>query len=194
MRLGLIDCNGQKKESGYIMGTKIGWWMDKLLWSRIIKLFYGGWCEGGWYHVKTFLIWQKIFRINGEVPWYVHPSSHVSNWDKIKMKEKCHPGISIGNYIQAGNGIVLGRRLLIGPNVGLISANHSRDRRSGWDKAPPIRIGDNVWIGMNSVILPGVKIGKNVVIGANSIVTKDIPDDCTVAGRPCEVIKNQKTD
>ena len=50
-------------------------------------------------------------------------------------------------------------------------------------------IGDNVWIGGNTVILPGVHIGSNTVIGAGSVVTKDIPDWVIAAGNPCRVIR-----
>ena len=52
-----------------------------------------------------------------------------------------------------------------------------------------ITIGNNVWIGGNSVICPGVTIGDNVVIGAGSVVTKDIPDWSVAAGNPCRVIR-----
>lgn len=50
-------------------------------------------------------------------------------------------------------------------------------------------IGDNVWIGGNTVVVPGVHIGSNVVIGAGSVVTKDIPDWSVAAGNPCRVIR-----
>ena len=53
----------------------------------------------------------------------------------------------------------------------------------------PITIGNNVWIGMNSVILPGVDIGHGVVIGSGSIVTKTIPDYEIWAGNPARRIK-----
>jgi serine acetyltransferase len=46
-----------------------------------------------------------------------------------------------------------------------------------------------VWIGGNSVILPGVHIGDNTVIGAGSVVTRDIPDWCVAAGNPCRVLR-----
>lgn len=51
-----------------------------------------------------------------------------------------------------------------------------------------VRIGDNVFIGMNSTILKGVTIGSNVVIGANSLVNKDVPDNCVVVGNPQRVV------
>ena len=53
----------------------------------------------------------------------------------------------------------------------------------------PIIVGNNVYIGEVSLILPGVNIGNNVVIGARSVVTKDIPDNSVAAGVPCRVIK-----
>lgn len=51
-----------------------------------------------------------------------------------------------------------------------------------------IEIGDNVMIGMGTIILPNVKIGTNVIIGASSIVSKDIPDNSIAAGVPCRKI------
>ena len=53
----------------------------------------------------------------------------------------------------------------------------------------PIKIGNNVWIGGNVIVLPGVNIGDNVVIGAGSVVTKDIPANCVAVGNPCRVIR-----
>lgn len=51
-----------------------------------------------------------------------------------------------------------------------------------------VKIGDNVFIGMRSTILKGVTIGDNVVIGANSLISKDVPDNCVVAGNPQRVV------
>ena len=52
-----------------------------------------------------------------------------------------------------------------------------------------VTIGDNCWIGANSVICPGVTIGENSVIGAGSVVTRDIPANSVAAGNPCKVIR-----
>ena len=51
-----------------------------------------------------------------------------------------------------------------------------------------IKVGNNVFFGINSVVLPGVTIGSNVVIGAGSVVAKDIPDNSVAAGVPARVI------
>lgn len=53
----------------------------------------------------------------------------------------------------------------------------------------PIIIGNNVYIGMNSTVLPGVTIGDNVVVGCGSVVTKDVPSNCVVAGVPAKFLK-----
>ncbi|MBA2585639.1 MAG: maltose acetyltransferase, partial [Chthoniobacterales bacterium] len=50
-------------------------------------------------------------------------------------------------------------------------------------------IGDNVWIGMNAVILKGVAIGENSVVAAGAVVTKSVPENCVVAGNPAKIVK-----
>ncbi len=50
-------------------------------------------------------------------------------------------------------------------------------------------IGDNCFIGIRAIILPGVRVGNEVVVGAGSVVTKDVPDNCIVAGNPARIIK-----
>ena len=88
--------------------------------------------------------------------------------------------------------VVIGDNVQIAPNVSIYTAGHPihpDSRNSGYEYGIPITIGNNVWIGGNSVILPGVKIGNNVVIGGGSVVTKDIPDNMIAAGNPCRVIR-----
>lgn len=58
------------------------------------------------------------------------------------------------------------------------------------DLMGPIKIGNNVFIGNNAIILPGVTIGDNVIIGAGAVVTRDIPSDSVAAGVPARVIKS----
>ena len=88
--------------------------------------------------------------------------------------------------------VKIGGNVMIAPNVSIYTAGHPLhpdSRNSGYEYGIPITIGDNVWIGGNSVILPGVTIGSNVVIGAGSVVTKDIPDNRVAAGNPCRIIR-----
>lgn len=86
----------------------------------------------------------------------------------------------------------IGENVQIAPNVAIYTAGHPihpDSRNSGYEYGIDITIGDNVWIGGNTCILPGVKIGNNVVIGAGSVVSKDIPDDMIAVGNPCRVIR-----
>ncbi len=62
-------------------------------------------------------------------------------------------------------------------------------RALGYEYGIEVTVGDNVWIGGNTVICPGVKVGSNVVIGAGSVVTRDIPAWSFAAGNPCRVIR-----
>lgn len=88
--------------------------------------------------------------------------------------------------------IEFGDNVLIAPNCGFYTAGHPLDveKRSKWiEYAYPIYVGNNVWFGANTIVLPNVKIGDNVVIGAGSVVTKDIPSNTLAYGSPCRVIR-----
>jgi len=97
--------------------------------------------------------------------------------------------------------IRIGANALIGPAVQLLTVSHplraadrivpQHDRQPGISPykthAEPIRIGENVWIGAGSIVMPGITIGDNVTIGAGSVVTADIPSDSLAFGNPCRV-------
>jgi acetyltransferase-like isoleucine patch superfamily enzyme len=65
-----------------------------------------------------------------------------------------------------------------------------RDQFPDLDVFGPITVGNNVFIGINSIIMPGVTIGDNVVIGSGSVVTRDIPADSVAAGVPARVLRS----
>ena len=88
--------------------------------------------------------------------------------------------------------IRIGDNCQMAPNVAIYTAGHPIhpvSRNSLYEYGKEVTIGDNVWIGGNTVICPGVHVGSNVVIGAGSVVTKDIPDWTVAAGNPCRVLK-----
>lgn len=88
--------------------------------------------------------------------------------------------------------VKIGDNCQMAPNVAIYTAGHPihpATRNSLYEYGKPVTIGDNVWIGGNTVICPGVQVGNNVVIGAGSVVTKDLPDWCIAAGNPCRVIR-----
>lgn len=88
--------------------------------------------------------------------------------------------------------IHIGNNVFLGPRVCLYTAGHPIDaeiRNQQLEFGKSITIGNDVWIGGNTVVNPGVTIGDNVVIGSGSVVTKDIPSGVVAAGVPCRVIR-----
>jgi|APSaa5957512622_1039677.scaffolds.fasta_scaffold10732_2 hypothetical protein len=141
-------------------------------------------------HTLTYFLMQRVFRINSHVPWPVHWASIVSSPDRIHCKSyRPFPGYMPGQYIQAINGIVIGKNVRLGPGVKLISANHDTQDYDKHIPATPVVIGDNVWLGADVIVLPGVEIGEHVIVGAGAVVTKSIAKNSLVAGVPAKVVK-----
>lgn len=141
-------------------------------------------------------ILEKLLENKGENIWIESPffcdyGENISIGDNTFVNTNC---MFIDN-----NKIQIGKNGLIAPFVQIYTAKHplsSKDRliHEGNNvryltSALPVTIGDNVWIGGNSIIFPGVTIGNNVTIGAGSVVTKDIPDNVLAHGNPCKIIK-----
>lgn len=110
----------------------------------------------------------------------------------------CH--VSIGENFYANYDCIIidvcdvkiGENVLFGPRVSIYTAGHPIDaevRNTQLEFGTPITIGNDVWIGGNTVINPGVTIGDNVVIGSGSVITKDIPNGVIAVGNPCRVLR-----
>lgn len=98
--------------------------------------------------------------------------------------------INSGCRFQDQGGIFIGNDALIGHNVVLATLNHGIAPARRQALAPaPIHLGDCVWIGSNATVLPGVSIGSNSIVGAGSVVTKDVPENCIVAGVPARLLR-----
>lgn len=105
---------------------------------------------------------------------------------KIIIGNNC--GFS-GTVIGAFCNITIKNNVRCGANTTITDSDwHLDDPRSGIPK--PVVIEDNVWIGLNTIVLKGVTIGENSVIGAGSIVVNNIPANVIAAGNPCKVIKH----
>jgi acetyltransferase-like isoleucine patch superfamily enzyme len=109
----------------------------------------------------------------------------------IEVGEQC--GLT-GTVIVAANRVTIGNRVLVGANVTIADTDFHPihpDRRKediNAGKTASISIEDDVFIGMNSLILKGVHIGKESVVGAGSVVVRDVPFRSIAAGNPASVI------
>jgi maltose O-acetyltransferase len=124
-----------------------------------------------------------------EVPFFCDYGANISIGQNTFVNTNC--------MFLDNNKITIGRNGLIAPYVQIYTAIHplSASERIFEDdtgshyltSSKPVLIGDNVWIGGNSLIFPGVTIGNNVTIGSGSVVTKSIPDNMLAFGNPCTV-------
>lgn len=107
----------------------------------------------------------------------------------------CSEKISIGNYVMASWGSVItdnyfGENLTIEQRAILLEkSSASISRQMPFSTSSPVTIEDNVWIGFDSVILPGTFIGRGSIIGSKSIVSGHIPEYSVVVGNPAKIIK-----
>lgn len=102
--------------------------------------------------------------------------------DNFYMQDGCIIDAWHCGHIRIGNDVTLG------PNVTLLAHDASTKRALGMVRIAKVDIGDRVFIGAGSIVLPGVRIGDDVIIGAGSVVTHDIPAGSLAAGNPAKVI------
>jgi len=139
-------------------------------------------------------ILSELFNFKGsgvwiEAPFFCDYGENISIGENTFVNTNC--------MFLDNNKISIGRNVLIGPYVQIYTASHplkasERIIEKGIESryltsTKPVKIGDKVWIGGNTIILPGVTIGNNVTIGAGSVITKDIPDNVLAFGNPCQV-------
>ena len=126
----------------------------------------------------------------------VYPGSRVFGARMMRVGDRCRIGFN--NLIQANGGITLGDDVLLGPDVKIWSVNHVFARLDVpiWEQGyehKPVVIGNGVWIGASSFIMPGAHIGDHVVIAAGSVVSgKDIPPYTILAGNPARAIGSRQ--
>lgn len=127
---------------------------------------------------------------------YAINSQHSNIKGLLKIGENTSIG-EFNNIRAAGGSITIGCNCLISQYVTIVASNHNIDNSSliidqGWNENKTgVFIEDDVWIGANSVILPGVNIGKGAIIAAGSIVNKDVMPYTIVGGVPARFIKSR---
>lgn len=139
--------------------------------------------------ILTELFHHKGSGVWLEAPFFCDYGKNISIGENTFVNTNC--------MFLDNNTITIGKNGLIAPYVQIYTADHPLiaseriikhgNSSSYRTSAKPVSIGDNAWIGGNSVIFPGVTIGDNVTIGAGSVVTKSIPNNVLAYGNPCEI-------
>ncbi|MEW6170864.1 MAG: DapH/DapD/GlmU-related protein [Candidatus Omnitrophota bacterium] len=165
------------------------------IWVLFLEEYFGivvRWIPGYEGMFIRWLFYKMTFKKIGKKS-LVWPSVYIIHSYNIVAGK--YLAINTGTHIDARGGIEFGDYVLIGPNVFIGSSNHviapvkDKPRIFLGHTPDPVKIGNNVWIGANSVICPGVSIGDNSVIGAGSVVTKNVPGNVVAVGSPLRIIR-----
>jgi maltose O-acetyltransferase len=170
--------------------------------NRLYQIFRKIYCIV--YYALTYFSYGKSHYTN-----YIAPSSTVVNkkqkkigryfvlrpFSQLRGDFKCGDHVRFGYGCQVFGGVEMGNHIMVAPNCLITSGGHGTELSKGpmiFQKCPSqkkVIIEDDVWIGGNTVILPGVRIGKGAVIGAGSVVSKDVPPNAIAVGNPAKVVK-----
>lgn len=117
---------------------------------------------------------------------------------EVPTKRLIQRGLKVGKNFNRQQGcfidpthcwlIEIGDNVTMSIRVVLMAHDASTKKILGYTKIGKIKIGNNVFLGANTTVLPNIKIGDNSIVGANSVVTKDVPANCVVAGNPAKII------
>lgn len=147
----------------------------------------------GWRWVLQSIVVQKVMGFNRHVMWPIAPTNAVDEphnllFDPNDLQNFMHHGCYFSNV--GGGKIVIGKGTMIAPNCGIITTNHRLNAINHHEKPQDVILGEDCWIGMNSVILPGVHLGPNTVVAAGAVVNSSHPEGwCVLGGTPAKVIK-----
>jgi maltose O-acetyltransferase len=114
-----------------------------------------------------------------EAPFHIAYGRNLSLGDHVYMNAHC--------VILDTAPVRIGRRTMLGPTVQIYCADHAHaieERRLGLERALPVTIGEEVWIGGGAIILPGVTVGDGAIVGAGAVVTRDVAAGARVVGTP----------
>lgn len=120
---------------------------------------------------------------------YIEPPFHCDYGYNIFLGDGVY--FNVNCVVLDAMEVHIGNHVFIGPGVHIYTATHPTNPQERLQNqfAKPVSIGDNCWIGGNTVICPGVSIGEGCTIGAGSVVTKNIPANSVAVGNPAKVLK-----
>jgi len=149
----------------------------------------------GWTATVRRLVCRGLFRSCGRGV-NIERGAYFGDGSRIDIGDDSGLGVDSQIYGR----VTIGRDVMMGPEVILITRNHRFDRfdapmrLQGDADEQPIVIGDDVWIGTRAIILPGVEVGDGAIIAAGSVVTSSVPPRSIVGGNPARLIRYRDGD
>ena len=135
--------------------------------------------------IKLYLWLRKVLlNIDNRSPLEIAISNGLQIGENYNIQSGCIIDPSHCFLITIGNNVTLA------PRVHILAHDASTKLHLGYTVIGKVNIGDNVFIGANSIILPNVNIGDNVIIGAGSVVSRSIPSNTVAVGNPAKVISS----
>ncbi len=144
------------------------------------------------YYLHEHVLWRKKIHIKGVVR--IHSRTSIRNAQSIYLGNNVRITMDCCVWAEKSSKIVIGDNVLIGPGVKLFCGNHGSELNGvpmvfQGRREKDIVIGNDVWIGANSVVLSGVKINNGAIIASGSVVTKEVPENAIYGGIPAKLIK-----
>ena len=142
------------------------------LWTQLFYLI----CNWGISHIPCLSLRMSLLRVWGGIigkKTIIDMHWHIMGIEYLKTGNHSH--INRNCMLDARGGLIIGDNVSISHNVCFVSGSHDYNSPLFEYVKAPIKIGNNVWIGLNATILKGVTIGDGAVIAAGAVVTKDVP-------------------
>ena len=155
----------------------------------MIKSIFSGFA----YYIHEHVTWRRKLKNKGK-QLRIHAKASLRNAENITLGNNVRITMYCCIWAEKKSKITMGDNVLVGPGVKMFSGNHGTELNGipmsfQQRKEADIIIGNDVWIGANSIITSGVSIADGVVVAAGSVVTKDLPPNVIAGGIPAKVIR-----
>lgn len=144
---------------------------------------------GGVYIGSNCIIGSSPYTYHSGMPFYTTILNDGDN-SSVEIGDNCRLN---SVYIHAKSKIIIGNNCVMASGINIVDTNghevYSSDRTKGKDEAKAISIGNNVWIGVNAIILKGTQIGDNSIVAAGSVVKGVFPSNSLISGNPATIVK-----
>lgn len=187
-------------KSGYKQEEK--WYRGKI-WQLLIEILKGVFSlsfikaifSSFAYYIHEHVTWRRVLKNKGKNI-RIHAQTSIRNAQNISFGNNVRVTMNCCIWAEKNSKIVFGDNVLIGPGVKIFSGNHGTMLNSipmvfQERKEADIIIGNDVWIGANSVITSGVTIADGAIVAAGSVVTKNVLKNQIVGGIPAKIIKER---